>query len=162
MSNETNGQLTGAYQAESANERHLQSLLANMPHMQEIQAKLERHRAAGQVLAKYSCVDDLEGDLEQLESRAFDRDAIDPKLYEQLVNEKRLALRGEKTRFERDLAHSPFASVPEASRARLSEADALALEDELNRFREDYAYTLARCEADAAKAGEAPGVSLEA
>ena len=157
MGNETNDQLTGAYQAESANERHLQSLLAEMPRMQEIQAKLERHRAAGQVLAKYSCVDDLEGDLEQLESRTFDRDAIDPKLYEQLVNEKRLALR-----FERDLEHSPFASVPEASRARLPEADALVLEDELNRFREDYAYTLARCEADAAKAGEAPGVSPEA
>ncbi len=159
MGNETSGQAMNAYQAESANERHLQSLLADMPRMKEIQAKLERHRAAGQVLAKYSCVDDLEGDLEQLESRAFDRDAIDPKLYEQLVNEKRLALRGEKTRFERDLAHSPFTSVPEASRARLAEADALALEDELNRFREDYAYTLARCEADAAKTGEAPASS---
>lgn len=159
MGNETGGQAMGAYQAESANERHLQSLLADMARMQEIQAKLERHRAAGQVLAKYACVDDLEGDLEQLESRGFDRDAIDPKLYGQLVNEKRLALRGEKTRFERDLARSPFASVPEASLARLAEADALALEDELNRFREDFAYTLARCEADAAKAGEAPASS---
>ena len=162
MGNETGEQAMSAYQAESANERHLQSLLANMPRMQEIQAKLERHRAAGQVLAKYSCVDDLEGDLEQLESREFDRDAIDPKLYERLVSEKRLALRGEKARFERDLAHSPFASVPEASRARLAEVDALALEDELNRFREDFAYTLARCEADAAKGTGTPGSPSEA
>lgn len=141
------------YEARSAAEAHLQGLLERLPHMQQIQERLEAHHAAGQLLSKYAYVDDLEGDIEQLAGKDPVRDGVNPELLARLLKEKRDALARERTRFEHDLAASPFPNVALASRARLGKDEALALEDELNRYREDYAYTLARCQAEACKAG---------
>lgn len=138
-----------AYEAQSAAERHMQELLDRLPRMQEIQARLEAHHAAGQILAKYACVDDLEGDIEELEARDPSRDGVNPELLARLIKEKRDSLARERARLDHDLAESRFANVPLAAQARIPQAEALALEEELNRYREDYAYTLARLQAAA-------------
>lgn len=140
-----NGVNQGAYQARNRSEAHMQHLLEELPRMQQIQARLEAHHAAGQVLAKYACVDDLEGDIEELEGKGPLRDGVNPELLATLLSEKRAALGRERARLEHDLARSRFASVPEAARARIPDEEARALEGQLNRYREDYAYTLSRC-----------------
>ncbi len=131
------------YEACSQVQAHLQALLERLPYMQQVQERLKAHHAAGQLLSKYACVDDLEGDIEELEAKDPARSGVNPDLFERLLKEKRDALAGERARFERDLAASPFASVPEAARARIPQAEALALEDEFNRYRDDYALSLA-------------------
>lgn len=135
------------YEAQGPSEAHLQHLLEELPRMQQVQARLEAHHAAGQLLAKYACVDDLEGDIEELEGKDSLRDGINPALFATLLSEKRAALKRERARFEHDLARSRFTSVPEAARARIPEGQAQELEGALNRYREDYAYTLSLCQA---------------
>ncbi len=137
----------GAYEAQSATERHMQELLDQLPRMQGIQERLEAHHAAGQILEKYAYVDDLEGDIEELQAKDPARDGVNPELLARLLKEKRGSLVRERARLDHDLAQSRFASVSLAARARIPQAEALALEEELNRYREDYAYSLARCQA---------------
>ncbi len=139
---------TGAYEAQTPAERHLSTLLEKLPHMQQVQERLEANREAGQILSKYSYVDDLEGDIEQLQAKDPSRDGINPELFEQLLKEKREALTHERTRLAHDLGHSRFSNVAQASQARIPQEEARALEGELARFREDYAYTLSRCQAE--------------
>ncbi len=139
---------TGAYEAQTPAERHLNTLLEKLPHMQQVKERLEAHREAGQILSKYSYVDDLEGDIEQLQAKDPARDGINPELFEQLLKEKREALTHERTRLAHDLGHSRFSNVAQASQARIPQEEARALEGELARFREDYAYTLARCQGE--------------
>lgn len=139
---------TDAYEAQTPAERHLCSLLEKLPHMRQVQERLQAHHEAGQILSKSAYVDDLEGDIEQLQAKDSVRDGISRELFEQLLKEKRDALAHEQARFAHDLAHSRFSNVAQASQARVSLGEARALEGELARFREDYAYTLARCQAE--------------
>ena len=141
------------YGATTEAERHLRDLLDELPRMQRVQEQLETHREACRIVSKYQCVDDLEGDIEQLEAKDPLRCGIDPGLMSTLLQEKRSALKRERARFNHDLERSPFDSLPHAVRSRLPEQVAMSLEAELNRYREDYAYTLARCQTEAAGAG---------
>ncbi len=137
-----------AYEAQTPAERHLCTLIGKLPHMQQVQERLQAHHEAGQILSKYAYVDDLEGDIEQLQVKDPARDGISRELFERLLKEKRDALAREQSRFAHDLAHSRFSNVAQAAQARVSPGEARALEDELARFREDYAYTLARCQSE--------------
>lgn len=141
-------QLSGAC---SAAEEHMRALMERLPQVEEDIRRLEASRSARRLLGKYSCVDDLEEALAVLEAQDPETAAGGPRLHAVLLGEKRAALARERARFDHDLARSGFTNVAEAGRARLSESDARALEGRVNRYREDYAYTLRLCEAEAGR-----------
>ncbi len=134
------------YEAQNPAERHLSELLDELPRMQQVQSRLEAHQTACQLLSKHAGIEDLEGDIEELEEKDPLRSGVSPKLYAALLREKRSALEREKTRFAHDLARSRFTNIGEAIRARIADPLARSLEAELNRYREDYAFTLAKCQ----------------
>ena len=119
-------QVAGAYEARTPDERHLAALMERLPQMQR--------------------VDDLGAAIDGLEAQEPLDTPEGRRLYTVLLNEKRAAYRDEKARLDRDVERSGFASIVEAHAARLDPAELAELERELNRFREDYALTLAKCQ----------------
>ena len=135
------------YTAQTTAEEHLKQLMDKLGYYQEIQERLEAHRAARQILAKYAYVDDLEEAIDILEHQDPVHTQEGPRLHAVLLGEKRDSLGRERARFEHDLQRSRFGTVAEASRACLSDQEVKRYEDELNSYREDYAFTLAKCQA---------------
>ena len=142
------------YEAQTPAERHLRELLDELPRMQQVQSRLEAHHAACQLLSKHTGIEDLEGDIDELEAKDPQRSGVNPELYATLLKEKRAALERERARFAHDLDHSRFSSIGEVIRARLADPLAHSLETELNRYREDYAFTLAKCQGEQGGEGE--------
>lgn len=127
-------------------EMHMQELLDALPHMKDIRDRLAAHREATQVYATYQCVEDLEQALEILESRNPIDTPEGPRLYGILLSEKRSALTRERARLDHNLAHSRFSTIAEVSHAMLPAPVVRFYEEEFNHYREDYAYTFARCQ----------------
>ena len=127
-------------------EMHMQELLDDLPHMEDIKDRLAAHREAAQLYAAYQCVEDLEQALEILESRDPAHTPEGPRLYGILLNEKRAALARERARLDHNLARSRFSTIAEVSHALLPAPVVHSYEEELNRYRDDYAYTFARCQ----------------
>lgn len=138
--------VAGTYEALSADERHLAGLMEHLPRMQQIQEQLERHRDAMRLCEKFQTVDDLDEAIEGLEAQPPLNTPEAQRLYTVLLGEKRAAYRDEKRRLDHDVARSRFANIMEAFSARLEPREVAELEGELNRFREDYALTLAKCQ----------------
>lgn len=136
----------GAYEARTPDERHLAALMERLPQMQQIQERLERHREARHLCEKFQAVDDLGSAIDELEAQEPLNTPEGRRLYTVLLNEKRAAYRDEKARLDHDVGRSCFASIVEAHAACLEPAELAELEAELNRFREDYALTLAKCQ----------------
>ena len=136
----------GAYEARTADERHLDALMEQLPAMQEVQGRLERHRAAVRLCEKFRGVDDLGCAIDEIEAQGPLNTPEARQLYDVLLAEKRAAYRDEKARLDSDVARSQFATVVEASAACLAPEEVRSLEEELNRFRDDYALTLAKCQ----------------
>lgn len=139
-------QVAGTYEARTPDERHLAALMERLPQMQRVQERLERHREARRLCEKFQAVDDLGAAIDGLEAQEPLDTPEGRRLYTVLLNEKRAAYRDEKARLDRDVERSGFASIVEAHAARLDPAELAELERELNRFREDYALTLAKCQ----------------
>lgn len=135
------------YQARTTDERHLAALMERLPRMEQVMERLQAHREACALWEKYQNVDDLGTAIDGLEAEKPLETPEAQRLYRILLDEKRAAYRDEKARLDHDMARSRFASIIEADAARLEPEQARALEDELNRFREDYALTLAKCQA---------------
>lgn len=143
--------IADAYEAKSADERHLAELLKKLPEMQRVHERLEWHREAMRLCAKFQAVDDLGEAIDGLEGCAPLDTPEGRRLYEVLLGEKRAAYRDEKARLDHDVERSRwFSSIAQASAARLAPAELAELESELNRFREDYALTLAKCRGEGA------------
>lgn len=138
--------VTDAYEARTADERHLAALMERLPHIQQIQERLDRHRDAVRLCEKFQTVDDLGEAIDGLESQEPLNTPEGQRLYAVLLGEKRAAYHDEKRRLDHDVARSQFASIVEAFSARLETQEVAELEGELNRFREDYALTLAKCQ----------------
>lgn len=134
-----------AYEAQTPDERHLAALMERLPQMQQAQERLERHREARRLCDKFQAVDDLGTATDGLEAQEPLNTPEGRRLYEVLLKEKRAAYRDEKRRLDHDVAHSRFSSVVEAHAACMEPAELAELEEELNRFREDYALTLSKC-----------------
>ncbi len=128
-------------------EERLAVLLDRLPEMEQVKDRLEADAAFRQLDDKYRRVDELEQAIDALQAYDPDSPFGDPRLREVLLKEKRAALDHERMRFEHDLERSRFGSILEANAAKLSPVDRKRLEDELNAYREEYAYSLSRCAA---------------
>ncbi|MBS5449961.1 MAG: hypothetical protein KHY83_06695 [Coriobacteriia bacterium] len=126
--------------------RHMEELVDELPAMLEKQARRERHEKAVPVYQQWKCVDELEQALAILHGQSPFEAAAYGGMHEAVIREKELQLAQEQARLASDLVASPFADVQEAAAALLDERALNGCIDELNRYRRDYAYTLAQCE----------------
>ena len=134
-----------AYVPQTPLEKHLAELLEQLPAMEELQRKLATHKAAAQLCAKHEGIEDLEDALEILAERGAAPTPEGEFLHERLVGEKTRALELEQARLNHDLTHSPFGTMAAAVRALLPQEEVRIYEEQLERFRCDYAYTYDRC-----------------
>lgn len=125
---------------------HMKELMDELPAMLEKQARRERHEKAVPICQQWRCVDELEQALAILRGHSPFEAAAYGGMHETVVREKELQLAREQARLEADLAAGPFGDVQEAAAALLDERALNGYIDELNRYRRDYAYTLAQCE----------------
>ncbi len=125
---------------------HMENLMKQLPSMTEKWHRYQLHMSAVRIQQQFQAVDDLEQALEQLEHQGPREIAEYGGLHQKVVNEKRLHLNRERRRLDADLASSPFGDVRQAHTALIPTDELNALVREVNRFREDYAYTLAQCQ----------------
>jgi hypothetical protein len=147
METGTSKQQAVEHASEKAAERHMMSLQEQLPQMLALKRRIERHHAAKRVLEQYECVSELQQSIDTLTA---ERDSLqgDPqrmRMWSMLMQEKQSRLRRESSRYAHDLKSNGFANEVEAYRCSLGRDELRGCEERLNRFREEYACTLAQC-----------------
>lgn len=125
---------------------HMEALMEQLPSMTKKWHRYQMYMSAVRINQQFRAVNDLEQAIAQLERQSPREIAAYGGLHQKVIDEKRLHLNRERRRLDADLAHSPFEDVRQAHAALIPTRELNALVREVNRFREDYAYTLGQCQ----------------
>ena len=125
---------------------HMAALMERLPFITDKWRRYQEHTEAVRICQQFQAVDDLAQSVNVLEHQTPLEIAEYGGLHQKVLDEKRLHLEREKRRLAADLEQSPFNDVQQAHAALIPTSELNSLVREVNRFREEYAYTLTQCQ----------------
>lgn len=126
--------------------KHMATLMEQLPFMTDKWQRYQKHVKAARICQQFQAVDDLAQSVNVLEHQTPLEIAEYGGLHQKVLDEKRLRLEREKRRLAADLEQSPFNDMQQAHAALIATSELNSLVREVNRFREEYAYTFTQCQ----------------